>query len=390
MQNNWFNKERLVAGLMSGTSLDGVDAALVKFRKLDNGDFAFELIDHEVFPFDKDFRDSLFYLINQPISIGEISYFHHALTVYYSNAINELCDRNNIKSEDLDAVGTHGQTVWHEPIPKKRHTINVPSTFQIGSITALSAQLKTVVVGDFRSADIALGGQGAPLVPIFDMSFLSQKDRETIALNIGGIANIAYLPKDFDENKILAFDTGPGNALIDLAVQRFFNKEFDDNGDIAQSGKILERLMTALKKIAYISAAPPKSTGRELFNPSLLDSYLIMTDSINAEPNDIIRTLTEFTAWSIAKNIKNFANPESLIIVSGGGAHNKYLLKSLQERLPKSELTSSDKFGAPIDAKEAICFAYLAYRTLGDLHGNLPSVTGASSKIVLGSIAKCF
>jgi len=216
---------------------------------------------------------------------------------------------------------------------------------------------------------------------------LRSTENDIIVLNIGGIANITYLPKNCKKNQVIAFDTGPGNVLIDSYVSEYYNLPYDKDGDIARRGKLNEDLFSELTKIDFIYNPPPKSTGRELFNIKML-KRLIKKIKINPKKEDVVNTITHFTAFSIAENIRRFAKPESKIIVSGGGVMNRYLMELLQKKLPNSLIGLSDEYGIPYNAKESISFAYLAYLTLNGKFGNIKSVTGAVKDSVLGCISK--
>jgi anhydro-N-acetylmuramic acid kinase len=246
--------------------------------------------------------------------------------------------------------------------------------------------LQIPVVGNFREADTALGGHGAPLVPIFDYEFFRSKDENIICLNIGGISNITILPKNCSLIDLQAFDTGPGNVLIDNAMNILFDLTYDKSGAVAQTGTVSNELTNELKRNRFITQKPPKSTGREMFTldytKDLINKYSYMI-----QREDFITTFANFTAVSIAENIKLFSIPVERIICSGGGANNEYLMKSLKEMLPGCELVKSDVYNLPGDSKEAVCFAYLAYRALGGLPGNIPSVTGAEKETILGVVA---
>lgn len=384
---NWLLRPRLVCGLMSGTSLDGVDAAVVRFSPSDGPVPVQELLAFLTLPFPED----LLYLTTEIIAGREqaetISFVHAALAALFADAVTEACRTAGIAVTDLDAIGSHGQTVWHQPVPRTVDTYTVASTLQIGSPAALAQLTGIPVVGDFRTADVAAGGQGAPLVPLYDYHFLARPDRDVIALNIGGMANITLLPAGVTPQHIRAFDTGPGNILIDMTTRKFFGKRFDTNGSIARDGLVLPRLLDTLKKEPFVTQPPPKSTGRELFTPEYLDKALEYNYMSTQPAEDPVRTVTEFTAWSIAENIRLFGNPAARIVASGGGIHNPVLMQALARELPEAELTTSDNCGIPSDAKEAMCFAYLAWRTLAGLPGNLPSVTGASKEVTLGVVA---
>ena len=385
-QNQWFATPKLICGLMSGTSLDGIDAAVVEFSE-QGGKHHFTTKSHTTLPYSSEVRAEITRIIEKKCTIADISWLHTALSEFHAVAVQKACKLAGITPNLLDGIGFHGQTVWHSPLRKKKLEISIGSTLQLGSSSVLATILNVPVVGDFRSADVAVGGQGAPLVPIFDANFLREENRSIIALNIGGIANITLLPALDDNGNIRAFDTGPGNVLIDAATRLFFGKQLDSNGAFAEAGRTVGPMLTQLKNHTFITKTPPKSTGREDFNPTWLQKRIRTTFQPSIPSEDIVRTVTEFTAWSIAENIRLFADTSSKIITSGGGIHNKTLMSMLKKELPKTEIITTDVIGIPSDAKEAICFAYLAYRTLGGLPGNIPTVTGASREVKLGVIA---
>lgn len=385
-QTEWLSTPRIMCGLMSGTSLDGIDAAIVEFTNL-GGKHSFTLKSQLTLPYSSEIRDEITRLIEKKSTIAEISWLHTALSELHAVATQKACEIAGISPDSLDGVGFHGQTVWHSPQPKKKLGLSIGSTLQLGSPSVLATVLGVPVVGDFRSADVAVGGQGAPLVPIFDSTFLRDENHNVIALNIGGIANITLLPPIGSKDEIRAFDTGPGNVLIDAAARMFFGKQYDSKGSIAEAGRTIKAMLEQLKNHTFITKHPPKSTGREEFNSTWLEKRIRTTFQPSIPTEDILRTITEFTAWSIAENIRLFADPNSKIIASGGGIHNKTLMSLLKTELPNAEITTSDSLGIPSDTKEAICFAYLAYRTLGGLPGNIPSVTGAKQTVKLGVIA---
>lgn len=370
----------IIAGIMTGTSLDGIDTAICKFHG-ESDKPGFELLAFETFPFPGEFRELLMKIIGDRIFAEDISYAHFALSKLYSESVKFLAKKNKLK---IDAVGIHGQTVWHKPNPKKKAGVITGHSLQLGNISVMAAQLGIPVIGDFRSADVALGGQGAPLVPVFDYHFLSDPEKFVIPLNIGGIANITLLPPGAKKSEIIAFDTGPGNVLIDIAAKRYFNENYDNKGDIARRGLIIEELLEGLKGRIFTRKKPPKSAGRELFNVMMLNRYLKPEYS----GEDIIRTLAEFTAWTIAENIRLFGEENSRIITSGGGAKNSFLMERLAGELPHAEVISSDDAGINSDAKEAICFAFLAWLNIRRIPGNIPSVTGAARETVLGAVAE--
>ncbi len=391
IQHSWLSSPRLVIGIMTGTSMDNIDAVLVKFKTNDEANHIYKILANCSIEFPVTLKNEILYLIENPVHISNISKINFQISKLYSEVVKKLCFENNIASTQIDAIAIHGQTVWHQtPEPSTQlSTIEnkQSSTLQLASISALAQLTGITTVGNFRAADIALGGNGAPLVPIFDYMFLTDNKENRIVLNIGGIANITYLPSGCSKNDVIAFDTGPGNILIDRAMNIFFDKQFDTNGEIARSGNMIVNLFNALKNSDYILKPPPKSTGRELFNDSYLENYLGKIDLYNINKEDIIHTLTVFTAWSITENIRLFTPKFDRIIVSGGGVKNTYLMELLTDVFPHLTISTTDDFGIPSQIKEALCFAYLAYRTLGGLPGNIPSATGATREAILGEVA---
>ena len=385
----WLSRPRLVAGIMTGTSVDGIDAAFVEFRRA-AGIFEFELKAFETYKFHQKTTEIIYEMLNGYIHPADISSIGFLLAAEYKSAIDKLSAESGIGPESIDAIGMHGQTLWHFPNPALIAGYDIRSTFQAGSVAALAAITGNTVAGDFRAADMALGGQGAPLVPAFDFHFLRSGDKNRIALNIGGISNITVLNKSCRKNDVIAFDTGPGNYLVDFYTMKFFGLPFDAGGAIAASGKIDDTLLGMMKQIPYFNLKPPKSTGRD-FLPSVIERYIeenykssVIT---NERKRDLIRTLTELTAWSIAENIRLFAPETEELIASGGGVHNEFMMERLRKESGNITINDSSFLGIPPDAKEAICFAWLAYCSLAGLPGNLPSVTGASREAVLGSVS---
>ncbi len=381
LSDKWLMEPRTLIGIMTGTSLDGIDTAVCRFE--DSFDaHHYDLLAYEEYEFPAELRTMLFKIMSEPVSIKEISQANIALSVVYAECIEKITKKHKIAKKSIDAVGIHGQTLWHNPHKEDFCGYDIGSTLQLGSGQALAQLVGLPVVSDFRINDIMNGGQGAPLVPIFDYSFMRSDAENRILLNIGGIANITYIQAGSLQSEIRAFDTGPGNMLIDFVAYELFGMKFDTNGYIASKGKIIPDLFERLKAIPFISQKPPKSTGRELFNKELIADYLY-----TAVPEDLIRTLTEFTAYSIIENIKKFAPGGQTVYISGGGGKNLFLLELLENLLPKIDFFPSEYCGIDSNAKEAGCFAYLAYRTIGGLHSNIPSVTGAKKSCTLGTLS---
>lgn len=378
----WTSKPRIILGIMTGTSFDGIDLSLLKIVDQNT----IKPIQNSTYSFPKRYKNYISELIEVEQNAKE---YAQANSLYSELIIDSIIDfKNNYPElfEKIEAIGIHGQTIWHNPEHQNILNKNINSTWQLCDPQRISVKTGKIVISDFRSADIALGGQAAPLVPIFDYHFFKSK-KNTICLNLGGMANLTFLPKDGNKNNIMAFDTGPGNVLIDMACKEIFNKDYDDNGDFAEKGIISEIIFNYLKKIPFIYKKPPKSTGRELFDKKLFNELLLLKKQNNINNYNFINSITEFTAYSIFYNIKEFAEERSEIIYSGGGGKNKYLINSLKKYLPKSNLISSDQKGISSTYKEAMAFAYIAWRTLAGLPSNIPAVTGSKKEAILGSIS---
>ncbi|MDZ4745351.1 MAG: anhydro-N-acetylmuramic acid kinase [bacterium] len=355
----------LIAGLMTGTSLDGIDVAVC-----DVDAEGVTLQSFATHPYTEHTLDLVSRALRGEASTVELCDLPFALSADYAAAIP--------KDVALDAIGIHGQTIWHNP---------PHSTWQAASGSALATLTGVPVVSDFRAADVAVGGQGAPLVPIFDWLTLHSTEIDRVALNIGGMANITLLPRNAQLETLRAFDTGPGNILIDSAVMQTFGKRYDEGGSIASAGRPLVAMLEHVKGLPFFALEPPKSTGRELFNDAFVTELHRRFLHPSGPSEDFVTTLTELVAWSIADHIHRMqANTEELVC-SGGGVHNEYLMQRIAFHLPDVRVVTSDTFGIPADAKEAMCFAYLAWLTLHGIPGNVPTVTGASRRVVLGSIS---
>jgi anhydro-N-acetylmuramic acid kinase len=383
-----FNKNtKLIIGLMSGTSVDGIDVVLIKVTG--NGtNTKFEQMEFETYPFPKGFKE--FVLKNSIADTSNVEDICRLNMIYpqlYAEAIFKLCDKAKIKISEIDLIGTHGQTIHHLPKPHQMFDHTIKSTLQIGDPSALAKLTGVVTVGDFRTADMAMGGEGAPLVPYFDYIIFSSKESNRGLLNIGGIANITILPKSCTVKNVFAFDTGPGNMIMDGFMKMFFNKSYDEDGQIASKGQINENLFNFLKSHEYYVKTPPKSTGREVFGEKYFKCILEVDPLIKKE--DLIRTVTEITAWSIFENYRLYVQNETELdelMVSGGGAHNKYMMSLLQKYFKNAKVNKIEEYGFSSDAKEAICFAILANETISGNPANVPRTTGAKEPVILGKI----
>ncbi len=375
------------AGLMSGTSADGVDAAVVRFTRA-GGNHRVELLGFKTYPYPPGFRRRLLKNSDPATAdLAELSALNILTAELFSDALLRLLASLRIATRDVNFIGSHGQTVGHFPARRKLFGYEVRSTLQIGHPSVIAKRTGVTTVGDFRIADVALGGSGAPLVPLCDHLLHGSRTLNRAALNIGGIANVTVLPRGGAPGDVVAFDTGPGNMLIDRLAERFFSKPFDRDGAVARRGSIIPALLKRMSAHPYVKLAPPKSTGREAFG----DAYLsgLLKEFGKETPEDLVATVTEFTAMSVylahLLHVRKRDFPEELI-VSGGGARNAYLLDALRRYFHPARVMASDETGIPSDAKEAICFALLAWRTLRGRPGNIPAVTGARRLSVLGVI----
>jgi anhydro-N-acetylmuramic acid kinase len=363
-------------GVMTGTSMDGIDIAAAKFN---TGNI--EILSMDEYSFSPELQQYLLNLKNKT-TLYDLSQLNVRFANEVANAINTFISEKGIQKTSVDAIGFHGQTVWHQPDSIDFVGQKTASTYQIGSAAQLAIKTGINVVSNFREADIALGGQGAPLVPIFDYSYLKSDDEDTTVLNIGGIANITYLPKGASKSDVIAFDTGPGNCLIDMIAAKSFGKSYDAGGEIAKSGKLDESLLSKLMNEKYISVEYPKSTGKELFNIDFIDRY----NSQELKDEDLLCTLTHFTAKSIAQNIRQVTNNNYRLLVAGGGAKNDFLME-LIESYSKQKTERIVLDGKDItESREALLMAQLAYLRVNELPGNIPTVTGASREAILGSV----
>lgn len=364
---------------MTGTSLDGIDLAIVDFN-YDGSTFTFREKYFNTYEYPPDLKKEVLDLIAAPTNIYKVSQLNFAIATVYSECVDKSLFESGISKAEINGLSVHGQTVWHQPNKKTIGTRKITSTFQLCDLSVLNQLSGIPVYGNFRTADMALGGQGAPLVPIFDYYFLSEKDLDVVALNIGGISNMTYLPSSGLKERVIGFDTGPGNVLIDIAMRKYFNKEFDNFGNTARKGKFITKILDELMQLDYISKPYPKSTGREIFNVMFFNKYF----SDELEPEDVLCTLSHFTAKSIAHNIIQNKLSVNKIVVTGGGAHNIFLMELLSHYMKNVDIIQGNTLGIGIDSKEAVCFAFLGLLNKLGLSGNIPSVTGACRECILG------
>lgn len=372
------DKEILCIGLMSGTSLDGCDAALVKIKN-----DSYSLIDFITLPYTDEFRNKIKRnLSDETAKLSEVCSLNFELGYIFKDAIDKLLEKNNLKYQDIEFVASHGQTIWHAP---KAVNGNVASTLQIGEGQVISVLTGIKVISDFRVADVIAGGEGAPLVPMFEYMYFKSDDQNTVLQNIGGIGNLTYLKKSCSLDDVVAFDTGPGNVMIDYFVNKYFNKQYDNNGEIAKSGDVIYPIYQALIEDEFVKRVPPKSTGREQYSSEFLEEFALKYQFDMYDKKDIITTIAEFTVYSIVYNYKTFIKDIDRVIVSGGGAHNQYIMQRLKEELGDI-VYRCDEVGLDSDAKEAFAFAVLGYLSVTNRYGNVRKATGAKHNVVLGEI----
>jgi anhydro-N-acetylmuramic acid kinase len=385
-------KPMLVLGLMSGTSADGIDAALASISGAPPRRKA-KLLGHTSVKFPPTIRKEILHIAEgRPITANELSQLHFRLGEVFADAALSACIRFGVSPSRVDLIGSHGQTIFHQGAPAYFFGRRVASTLQIGEPSVIAARTGVTTVGDFRPADIALGGQGAPLVPYADYLLYRHPKLGRVSLNLGGIANITVLPRGAKPARVVAFDTGPANMLIDALVAHFSGGRlrFDKNAQLASRGCSNAALVDELMRDPYLKLAPPKSTGREYYGQAYLEKLLKLGRRHRAKPNDLIRAATIFTALSVIDAMNRFVLPKTKIhqlIVSGGGAHNPLILAQLSAALPNIEVLPSSRLGIPEDAKEAFAFALLAYETFHQRPSNLPSATGARGPAILGKIS---
>ena len=361
-----------IISLMSGTSCDSIDAGLCEVYP----DFSCRLIDGINYKYPEIIRNKIFKAFNKQISLEELCQLNFQVGYCFADAANVLIQ----KYGKPDFISSHGQTVYHYPYDDKEDNISKKSTLQIGESAVISAQTNCMTISDFRKTDIAFRGQGAPLVCFADKHWF----KNAAVQNIGGISNVTVVS---DDCLPFGFDNGCGNIMIDYCVKKFFNQPFDKNGEIAKSGKISESWLNCLLEDEYYYIEPPKTTGREYFSEKYINNILKTAPS---EPADIIATLTSLTAKTIANSYERFVYPNTHIkevIVGGGGAYNKYMMKLLRSYLPsRIELKTHEDYGISNNYKEVMAFALLGYCTFYNIPNNVPSCTGAEKSVVMGKI----
>jgi anhydro-N-acetylmuramic acid kinase len=374
-----------VAGLMSGTSADGVDVSLV-----DISEGRIMVAAYGTIRYPGELRRMIMQLFEtQAAPLADICHLNFVIGEVFASALLKVAKRNGIKRASIHLIGSHGQTIHHIPGGRRFGRRRIRSTLQIGEPCIIAERTGITTVADFRPRDVAAGGEGAPLVPYADYILFRHRKKNRAILNIGGIANLTFLPAGGGIKDILAFDTGPGNMIIDRLAFRASrgSVSYDRNGKLGASGKIHERLLAELMGHKFLRRRPPKSTGREEFGHAYSDALYRKARRKGIRPRDILATATAFTAKSISRACNRFL-PKGLdeVIASGGGVHNRTLMDMLRQELHPACLKLTNEFGIHPDAKEAVSFAILARETIRGLPGNVPSATGAERPVVLGKV----
>ncbi|HSY00712.1 MAG TPA: anhydro-N-acetylmuramic acid kinase [Acidobacteriaceae bacterium] len=387
-------KSMIVAGIMSGTSADGIDVALLRIapRPALRGEKPkLTFLAHRAFAFPRALRSAILAAMNAPnISTAELARLNWRLGIAYAEALRDTIAATKIRPA---LVGCHGQTLYHQAASTRYAGRRFACTWQLGEPALIAAECGIPVVSNFRPADMAYDGQGAPLVPFFDYVQFAHPTRARVLQNLGGIGNLTVISAAAPPTKVIAFDTGPGNMIIDALMQQLFSKPYDRNGRIASQGKILEPVLRIALKKKFFRQPPPKSAGREQFGAEFTARFLAACQKLSSDPADAIATATAFTSASIQHAIEQWVLPLTGkspidVIVSGGGARNVTLLAQLREHLAplNAAVTTTDATGFPAEAKEAVAFALLAYQTWHHRPGNVPSATGATQPTILGQV----
>ena len=378
----------IVAGVMSGTSADGIDVALVRIHGRGSS-LRFKLLRHEHFSYPRAVREAVLQAMNsKQASVADLARLNFLLGELYADAIKKTQQRAKIKK--LELIGCHGQTIYHQGDPAPYLDKNIACTWQTGEGSVIAARLGVPVVSDFRPADMATGGKGAPLVPFLDYVLFRDRRAGRIIQNLGGIANLTAIPANARPEDVIAFDTGPGNMVVDQLMQILFDQPYDNEGSVAATGHILDAILEETLRKPFFCRKPPKTAGREEFGNEFVQDFLRRCGE--AAKADIITTATALTGISIADAIGDFVLPTGKYqdyIVSGGGVANESLMRMLEMGASalRLKLKTTDDFGIPSQAKEAVAFAVLAYQTWHRQPSNIPSATGAKRPAVLGKIS---
>ena len=381
---------RLV-GLMSGTSVDGIDVALVEVSH-DGARFHWRLLGFECLAWPQDLREAILKAFQPETSLPYLVALDTRLGEAFADAALEVVHNAGVEWTSVDAIASHGQTIWHQPEPYAVGSGWATGTLQIGDGSVIAARAGCVVVSDFRRADMALGGQGAPLVPFVDHALFADQGEGRLVVNLGGIANVTWLPAGATSAEVRAFDTGPANMVLDAIVTHITEgaSAFDRDGAIAAQGRVQQPLLDRLLEHRYFALPPPKSTGREEFGRQYAADLIALAAADAISAPDLLATATALTVETIAHAYEQWILPHApvrTVILGGGGVHNTTLVRRLGERFAPARLTTNAAFGLPDDAKEAVAFTILAFETVRGRPSNMPSATGATGPAILGKIS---
>ncbi len=383
------NTDRLVAGMISGTSADGVDCAIARVSGT-GSNISVKVLAFGSVPYPDELRALVMANSDESTSsVKELSQLNFRIAIEFASTLREACAKAGIEVSDLDLVGSHGQTVHHVPDTEIVAGVPTRSTLQIGDPSVLANLIGVTVIGDFRVADMALGGQGAPLVPYGDYALFMDQQIHRVLLNLGGIANVTILAAGSSPESVTAFDTGPANMIIDALMGRLFDQPFDEGGQRAGTGTVCRPLLNEMLNDPYFHRPPPKSTGRERFGTAYVDTFLESGRRNGCDGADLVTTASELTVRTVASAILDFADlggGRFQLIVGGGGAHNAYLMRRLAESLPGAAVSTTGAHGIDPDAREAVCFAVMAHETMNEKPTAIAAVTGASGAAILGKI----
>lgn len=385
-------KNRLVVGLMSGTSVDGIDAALVRISGSGIGSEV-ELLEFVNVPYSEEVRAMIFQLFDPRTgTVEKICLRNFLLGELFAEAALTVIQKAGLKAENIDLIGSHGQTIYHQPHPQTECGHTIRSTLQIGEPAVIAERTGILTIADFRVRDMAAGGQGAPLVSYADY-ILFREDGRTVGLqNIGGIANVTIIPPAAKMDEVWAFDNGPGNMIIDQLVRMVTDgrRSYDEGGQMARSGTVNQELLLYLMNDPYFRQLPPKTTGREYFGEHYAAEILKVDLAQKLSQADLLATVTALTARSIVQSYQEFVMPRQgldKVILSGGGCYNKTLVQMIKEALPGIQVLTQEELGFNSDAKEAIAFALLANEVLNGNCNNIPEATGANHQVVMGKLS---
>jgi len=386
----------VVAGVMSGTSADGVDVAVCRVSPVAGGMPRVKVLGHRSFAYDRKLRGAVLAAMDaKATSTAELARLSWRLGAVYAECVETAARELKLKPQ---LVACHGQTIYHQAAAVKYLGEPLRCTWQIGEASLVAERLRVPVVSDFRPADMAAGGQGAPLVSMLDYCLFRHATKNRLLMNLGGIANVTALPAGCGAGDVLAFDTGPANMIVDACMQRLYSRRFDKDGAVAARGRVLKEVVAKLMAAPYFSALPPKSCGREEYGEAFVTRFLAMCDRLGARKQDAIATATAFTAESVLDAYRRFCWPHfgqraplaraTEVFVAGGGAHNAALMRELREGFAALgvKVATTEAAGIAVEAKEAAAFALMGWLTWHGLPGNVPAATGAARAVVLGKV----